>query len=171
MDRTQIDKHFDNWLRDAHAMESQAEEMLEAQASRIENYPDLSARIEQHLRETQVQRQRLETCMNRRGISSSGIKDMAGRFTAMMQGVGGSMAPDEVVKGSMASYVFEHLEIASYRSLIAAAEVAGDMETGQACRQNLEEELAMARWLEENLPQVTRTFLQRAAGEMSEAKR
>lgn len=33
------------WLRDAHAMEEQAETMLNAQLSRLESYPELSDRI------------------------------------------------------------------------------------------------------------------------------
>ncbi len=44
-------EHYHDWLRDAHAMEKQAESMLESMASRIDNYPELRARIEQHLRE------------------------------------------------------------------------------------------------------------------------
>jgi ferritin-like metal-binding protein YciE len=171
MDGTQIDKHLDNWLRDAHAMEEQAEQMLQAQASRIENYPELAARIEQHLSETRSQRQRLETCLKRRGTSSSGIKDMGGKFTAMMQGIGGSVMPDEVTKGAMASYAFEHFEISAYKCLIAAAEQAGDAETARVCEDILREETAMAAWLGDHLPQVTRTFLQRAAVETGEAKR
>ncbi len=42
-------EHYHDWLRDAHAMEKQAESMLESMASRIDNYPELRARIEQHL--------------------------------------------------------------------------------------------------------------------------
>ena len=48
-------KYLEDWLRDAHAMEKQAEEMLKAQAKRIEHYPALSARIDQHLHETEHQ--------------------------------------------------------------------------------------------------------------------
>tara|TARA_R100000049_G_C1878897_1_gene35970 strand:+ start:207 stop:329 length:123 start_codon:yes stop_codon:yes gene_type:complete len=36
-------KYLEDWLRDAHAMEKQAEEMLKAQAKRIEHYPALRA--------------------------------------------------------------------------------------------------------------------------------
>ena len=32
-------EHLLDWLRDAHAMEQQAEQMLKAQAARIEHYP------------------------------------------------------------------------------------------------------------------------------------
>ena len=31
-----------DWLRDAHAMEQQAETMLNAQVERLEHYPELS---------------------------------------------------------------------------------------------------------------------------------
>lgn len=47
-------EHYHDWLRDAHAMEKQAESMLESMASRIDNYPELRARIEQHLSETKI---------------------------------------------------------------------------------------------------------------------
>jgi len=50
-----------DWLRDAHAMEMQAETMLKAQASRLKHYPDVKARIEQHIIETQSQAQALQT--------------------------------------------------------------------------------------------------------------
>ncbi|MEA3098203.1 MAG: hypothetical protein QOF74_2443 [Caballeronia mineralivorans] len=39
---------------------------------------------------------------------------------AFGQAAGGMAMSDEVVKGSITSYVFENLEIASYTSLIAA---------------------------------------------------
>lgn len=45
-------EHLVDWLRDAYAMEKQAESMLKAQSSRLENYPELRQRIDQHLQET-----------------------------------------------------------------------------------------------------------------------
>jgi ferritin-like metal-binding protein YciE len=82
-------------------------------------------------------------------------------MTAMMQGMGGVFAGDEVVKGAMAGYTFEHFEISSYTVLIAAAEAAGDQQTASICREILSEEQAMADWLREHLPNVTRQYLQR----------
>lgn len=38
-------EHYHDWLRDAHAMEKQAESMLESMASRIENYPDIKPEL------------------------------------------------------------------------------------------------------------------------------
>ena len=51
--------------------------------------------------------------------------------------------PDQVVKRSITSYVFEHLEIACYRSLIGAAEELGDAETAELCTEILREEEGM----------------------------
>ena len=147
------------WLRDAHAMEKQAETMLTAQASRIESYPDLKAKIEEHLAETRRQSDMLQSCIERRGGDTSTLKDLMGKFAAMGQGLGGAVMDDEVIKGSMASYTFEHMEIAAYRVLVAAAEAAGDPETAAVCQRILNEEMAMATWLGENLPFVTTRFL------------
>lgn len=168
---TDAGKHLDHWLRDAHAMEKQAEQMLSAQAKRIENYPELSAKIEEHLEETRSQIERLESCIDRRGETTSGMKDAAGKFTAMMQGFGGMFASDEVVKGSLASYTFEHFEIASYNALIAAADAVGDTRTRDVCAGILREEEAMANWLADHLDEVTVKFLARDQIDMDEAKR
>jgi ferritin-like metal-binding protein YciE len=149
------------WLRDAHAMEEQAEQMLSATADRIENYPELKARLQQHLTETQDQARQIRACIEHLGGSTSAIKDTAGKITAMAQGLSGYFVGDEVVKGSMASYTFEHMEISAYRSLIAAAEVAGDTKVRDVCQGILRQEEAMAKWLEEHLPSITKQYLQR----------
>ena len=154
------------WLRDAHAMEEQAETMLKAQATRLDHYPELRQRIEQHITETQSQARRLEECMKRVGTDASAFKDLGAKMMATMQGLGGVFTADEVVKGAMAGYTFEHFEISAYTSLIGAAEEAGDPQTAAVCRDILREEEAMADWLKERLPMITREYLAReAAGE------
>ena len=164
-------EHLLNWLRDAPAMEQQAEQILEAQASRIDNYPKMKARIEQHLEETRGQQRLLESCLERLDSSPSAFKDTLGMMAAMGQSIAGMFAADEIVKGAMASYVFEHMEIASYTTLIAAAQQAGDLETQRVCEQILAQEEAMAQWLLDNLPEVTQTFMARDATAGVEAKR
>lgn len=168
---TEIKDRVDQWLRDAHAMEEQAEKLLTGQSGRIENYPDLKARLEKHLEETKSQRERLEACLERRGASASGMKDLTGKFTATMQNMSGLFAGDEVVKGVLASYAFEHMEVASYRILIAAAEADGDTQTASTCREICEEEEAMADWLKEHMGEIARQHLAREQADMGEAKR
>ena len=100
-------EHYHDWLRDAHAMEKQAESMLESMASRIDNYPELRARIEQHLSETKNQIIQLETILDRNDISRSVIKDSMSKMAALGQSIGGIFPSDEIVKGSISGYVFD----------------------------------------------------------------
>lgn len=160
-----------DWLRNAHAMEQQAEKMLEGQADRIQNYPDMKKRVQTHITETRSQAEKVERCLKRLGSDTSTIKDTMGQFAAMGQALGGMAAGDEVVKGGIASYAFEHFEIACYKALIAAADEVGDQETKQVCQEILGQEEAMAGWLAEHLPSTTRQFLQREEHPEATAKR
>jgi ferritin-like metal-binding protein YciE len=160
---TTADDRLNDWLRDAHAMEQQAIKILDAMASRIENYPELKARIARHAEETRSQAATLEDCLKRRGTDVSLLKDVAGKFIGMGQGLSGLIVGDEVIKGSMAGYTFEHMEIAAYKVLIAAAEKAGDQETRDACADILREEEEMASWLSEHMGPTTMRYLDREA--------
>ena len=162
--------HLIAWLRDAHAMEEQAETMLSSQSRRLGNYPELKARIDQHIEETRAQARRLEGCLDRLGNRTSSLKDISGKVVALGQGVSGMFADDEVVKGSLASYTFEHMEIASYKILIAAAEQAGESDVIRVCKINLHEEEAMAEWLDQHTAGITRKFLNLEAADQT-AKR
>ncbi|CEJ14510.1 hypothetical protein BN1110_04842 [bacterium YEK0313] len=160
-----INDHLVDWLRDAHAMEQQAETMLNTMASRVDDYPDLKARILSHVEETRAQADRLRSCIEKRGEGPSIIKDTGGKLMGMAQGLTGLIMEDEVVKGVLASYTFEHMEIMSYRLLIKTAELADDSVTAGLCEQSLNEEIAMQRWLEENAPKILLRYvdLDRAA--------
>ncbi|WP_421698469.1 ferritin-like domain-containing protein [Ancylobacter sp.] len=155
------DERLMEWLRDARAMEQQAETMLSSMASRIEHYPEVKRGLERHLEETRAQAAQIEACIVRRGGDTSTLKDLAAKFTAFGQGLSGMFVGDEIVKGSMASYTFEHMEIAAYKVLISAAEACGDRETSAVCQRILAEEEAMARWVGDNLGDITTKYLAR----------
>jgi ferritin-like metal-binding protein YciE len=152
-------------------MEEQAETMLSGQVSRLESYPELSNRIRQHLAETKIQVSRLRDCLDRIGEGRSMMTDAGAKLMATAQSISGFFAGDEVMKGSLASYTFEHMEIASYTLLIAAADAAGDTEVARICEQNLREEEAMAEWLKNNIEPTTAMFLARAETDSDAAKR
>lgn len=168
---TTAQDHLLDWLRDAHAMEQQAEHMLKGQSERLEHYPSLKSRIDEHITETQWQREQLEGCITRLGSSPSMLKDLGGKLMAFGQAVGGMTMSDEVVKGAMSGYVFENLEIASYTALIAAADQVGDQDTKGVAESILPQEQAMAAWLLEHLPEITRAFLTRVESPGLSAKR
>jgi ferritin-like metal-binding protein YciE len=159
-----------DWLRDAHAMEQQAGQMLTGMARRIENYPQLKTQIERHIEETRNHANLVQQCIDRSGSSTSTVKDIIGKVTGLGQALSGLFVSDEIVKGALAGYSFEHIEIASYEILIAAANEAGDMETKRICEGILQEEKAMASWLAQHLPELTREFLRRDAAPGATAK-
>jgi ferritin-like metal-binding protein YciE len=73
------------------------------------------------------------------------------------------MASDALVKNCLAEYATEHFEIASYTSLMQAAEQMNDPQTAHVCREIIQEEQAMAHWLENNIPQVSSTVMRALA--------
>lgn len=150
------------WLKDAHAMEKQAETMLSAMAGRIDSYPEVRAMLQEHLEETRVQAEQLESCIVRLGGDTSTVKDLMGKFMASAQGMSGMFVSDEIVKGYMASYTFEHMEIIAYKVLIATAELLHDAQTAEVCRRILSQEERMAGMLADNAALVTQQFLLRS---------
>ncbi|MCE9993940.1 ferritin-like domain-containing protein [Enterobacter asburiae] len=164
-------EHYHDWLRDAHAMEKQAESMLESMSERIDNYPELRTRIEQHLSETKRQITLLEEILDRNDISRSVLKDSMSKMAAFGQSVGGMFPSDEIVKGAISGYVFEQFESACYTSLIAAAKKAGDTASIPTLESILAEEQEMADWLFQHLPQTTEEFLIRSDAPGVEAKK
>lgn len=154
-------KNLRDWLKDAHGMEMEALEILEKQADRFDGYPEMQQRIRQHVKETRSQAERIAECINRYDGDSSTLKDISGKLMGNMAALTNAMASDEVVKNSIADYAFESLEIASYRSLVAAAEAAGDEQTAQVCREILKEEEAMASFIGDRIPQITSAYLRR----------
>jgi ferritin-like metal-binding protein YciE len=157
---TEPKDHVLAWLRDAHAAEEQAETMLSKMSNRLDRYPQLKARVDQHVEETRRQAERVKGCLERLGEGPSALKDMGTRLMGYGQAISGLFTSDEVAKGVIAAYAFEHMEIASYKMLAAAAREAGDTQTAQVCQEILREEEAMAKWLEDNVETITSRFLE-----------
>lgn len=165
-------RHLTDWLRDAHALESQAIEIMERQLDRLQNYPELIARLRQHLEETHRQRDTVAQCLNRLGSDASTLKEVFTKFTGNLQPLMHTFTSDEVLKGVLADYALEAFEIVSYKSNIAAAEAAGEAEIANALRGILAEEEAMLHWLDQHVASLTQQYVARSASTSDrEAKR
>ncbi|AEA62570.1 ferritin-like domain-containing protein [Burkholderia gladioli] len=162
-----VDEHLDEWLRDAHAMEEQAGTLLTAMARRLEHYPELKARIEQHLGDTREQQRLVRECVGRRGSDVSVLKDFGARSLAALQAFTAMFSTDEVIKNAISGFAFENFEVAAYRTLITAARAAGDAQTLAICERILSEEVAMANWMEQHLPEIVNAYLARSQAEAS----
>ena len=66
-----------DWLRDAHAMEVQAEAMLTGQASRVENRPEAKARVAKYITQTKLQPREVERCLESLGEDTAGEAEVA----------------------------------------------------------------------------------------------
>ncbi|MEJ1161620.1 ferritin-like domain-containing protein [Prosthecomicrobium sp. N25] len=146
-------------LRNAHALEKQAIQLIERQLPRLDDYPEVQARMRQHLQETRAQEERLDRMLDRLGNDRSVVKDMALEFMGNMAAMAHMPADDEILKNSFANLAFESYEIAAYTSLLAMAEEAGMGEFRPMLEATLQEEHAMADWIETGLPAVTKRFL------------
>lgn len=104
------EKHFMDWLRDAHAMEEQAERMLNGTAEQLEHYPQLKERLYAHVSETQQQSRLVRECIERCGGDTSVVKDLAAKVVATAQSISGMFTSDEVAKAVLSVYTFKHMD-------------------------------------------------------------
>lgn len=150
---------FITGLKNAHAMENQALSIMKPQVARIENYPEVAAKLDEHIRETEGQLARLDEILTSLGEDSSTLKDIALSLSGSLAALGHSVAGDEIVKNSFANFAFENFEIAAYKSLITLAEIAGLPALASPLEANLKEEVEMARWLDANIAPLTQKFV------------
>jgi ferritin-like metal-binding protein YciE len=148
-----------SWLRDAHAMEAATVRNLEQLIGRAEDYPSLKAQLQKHLQVSRRQVTDVEAQLKTLGADTSMLKDLAMRFTGWIEPFLGALAPDEMPKHCLAAHGWENFEIASYRSLLGAAEELGMQDLKGLCERAIREEQEMATYLFDNLPDITRQYL------------
>lgn len=148
-------------LRNAHAMETQARELMERQSERLDGYPEVKAKIAAHLQETNEQLRRIEQCLEACGESTSSLKDTTQSVMANAQAMMHAMASDEILKNTFANNAFENFEIAAYKSLLALCGPAGVEQARAPLETSLKEELRMAQWIDANVEKVTMQYVAR----------
>jgi ferritin-like metal-binding protein YciE len=146
---------FTSWLNDAHAMESGLISILEAHASQFGNtMPHAADRMRRHITETQQHAQRIEECLRFLGTQPSTVKSGLSSLIGALEGSSTALFSDQLVKDALADYASEQFEVACYTALVRVAEELGYPEIAQRCRQNLNEDKAMADWLLQQVPLV-----------------
>jgi ferritin-like metal-binding protein YciE len=147
------------WLRDAHAMEAAAVDNIEKNIDRFEDYPTVQQVFREDLDVSRRNSKELETTLERLGADRSALKDMGMKFASSMQPLLVGASSDDVVKHMLAAQAYKHFEVASFRSLSAAAETIADPQLKALCDRSVDEKKELAARYEENLPQVTRAYL------------
>ncbi|WP_206928874.1 ferritin-like domain-containing protein [Roseococcus thiosulfatophilus] len=153
-------------LINARALEVEATQLLSRQIDRVKSYPEVEEALRRHLTETEQQRDRLDALLEAHGTSHSSVKDFVTGLVGNMAAMGHVPMQDEIIKNSFANYAFEHFEIASYKSLLTLADLAGDTKGAGLLKVSLQEEQRMAQWCEDSLEGITRKYAAlRAQGE------
>ncbi len=128
LEASDLGKHLDKYLADAHAIEEQASKLLQ-KAPKQAGAEELAAAFEEHLEQTQRHSELIEQRLRARGGSTSAIKDAALRLGALNLGMFLKAQTDAPAKLAAFGYAFEHLEVASYELLKRVAARAGDEQT------------------------------------------
>ena len=152
-----------DWLNDAYAMERSLEVMLRKQAENEDAHHAVRERARIHLEETEAHAERVSECLSLLDAKPSTFKSATGQVMEMAKGMMTKMASDERVKDFLAAYGAEYFEVACYKALIAAANVAGAESIIPLLEKNLKEDEAMAKWLDMNVNAVVRDYLFNAA--------
>ncbi|MER2264674.1 ferritin-like domain-containing protein [Methylobacterium oxalidis] len=147
-------------LKNTHALEMQALQIMERQVERLQRYPEMEDALRRHIEETHGQRARLEEALQAMSESPSAIKEGILGFVGNMMALGHTPAQDEILKNAYANHAFENFEIAAYESLLTICETAGQQGSVTGFQQSLREEEAMARKVRELVGPTTRRYVE-----------
>ena len=100
-------------LEDAHAIETEALEMLTALAQ-AETDPELRSALERHHAETRELRTRVEACLRERGRGTSSRKERQAFLSATVKGFSESLRGTSSPRNIGDWYVTEHREVAAF---------------------------------------------------------
>jgi ferritin-like metal-binding protein YciE len=146
-------------LRNAHALETEALQIMQRQVERLEHYPEMEQALRKHIRETEGQQRRVAEALHSLGEDRSMIKEFTTGLMGNMAALAHTVMADEIVKNTFANHAFENYEIAAYKSLIAMTEAAGHTQFLKGFEQTLREEQAMAQFIFDNVEAITRKYL------------
>lgn len=155
---------FVTGLRNAHALETEAEQIIKRQMERLTDYPKMVEMLRTHLQETERQKERIDQILGSMSESTSTLKEGAMSVMGNLAAMAHVPADDEVLKNTFADLAFENYEIAAYKSLLTMAEACGANDAKSLLQQSLQEEQRMARWIDENVEDITRQYISRRKG-------
>lgn len=147
------------YLTDAHAIESQAMQLL-SKGSKIAGSARLASAYEEHLEQTREHQRLIGARLEALGEGPSKVKDAAMALGALNWGAFFGAQPDTPAKLAGFSYAFEHLEIAAYSLLGGVARRAGDAETEAVAQRIVGEERSAAELIHGLFPAALDAALQ-----------
>ena len=125
--------------------------------------PEIRARIDQHVQETETQIERLQQAFSAIGERAKaekcegaiGLREEHDSFKSEERPTREILQAFDLGSGLRV----EHYEIAAYRSAIAVATAMGEKECAEILRDSLREEEAMAAFLEKSAPKALKKLM------------
>lgn len=127
MSQDKLKEELVKFLQDAHAMEQQSLQTLQA-AVAVAGDPQLESLYQGHVMETQHHLELLKERLETHDASRSLMKDLSGRLAATQVALGAVADSDTPAKVVAIAYGFEHFEIAMYELLRRVAQRAADQD-------------------------------------------
>jgi ferritin-like metal-binding protein YciE len=166
------------YLNEAYGKEKELETALAAHISMTTRAP-YKKRLREHLTETKRHARELEKRVKKLGGTPQTVPiesldplakgagaavGLAGRAVAAAQGplhaIRGTGEQEKMLKNAKSEYSDEHEEIATYTAIETLADALGDNETAKLARAIRREEESMARFLERQIPALTKAVVQ-----------
>ena len=166
------------YLNEAYGKEKELETALQAHIAMTTRAP-YKKRLREHLTETKRHAREVERRVKQLGGSPQTVPieapdaiakgagaavELVGRATAAAQGplhaIRGTGEQEKMLKNAKSEFADEHEEIATYTAIETLAEELGDSETAKLARAIRREEQSMARFLERQIPVLTKAVVQ-----------
>jgi ferritin-like metal-binding protein YciE len=139
----ELPEQLRKYLADAHAIESQAIQLLE-KGPDLAGDPEITQLYAEHLEQTRDHQTLVRRRLEELGGSPNALKDAAMQLGALNWGTFFAAQPDTPGKLAAFAFAFEHLEVAGYEELKRVARRAGDQATVAVADQILAQERAAA---------------------------
>jgi ferritin-like metal-binding protein YciE len=152
------------YLNEAYGKERELETALQAHIGMTTKKP-YAKRLREHLTETKDHARQLERRIKRiGGQGPARVQSVAGQAVGQAKSlakgplhmVRGTGEAEKMLKNAKTEYWNEYEEIASYTAIETLAETVGDTDTAKLARGIRREEERMAKFLEGQIPQLTK---------------
>ena len=163
------------YLNEAYGKERELETALQAHISMTTKAP-YKKRLQEHLRETKGHAREVKRRIKQLGGSAddpiteavtgaaTGVTSVASKAVAAAKGplhaIRGTGEAEKMLKNARTEYHNEFEEIGFYAGIESLAETVGDKDTAKLARSIRREEERMARFLERQIPTLTRAVTQ-----------
>jgi len=171
-EQTTRDLKLVQYLNEAYGKEKQLETALDAHIAMTTKAP-YKKRLQQHLKETKGHARQVERRIKQLGGraepvdapgpvggAASAVTAAASKAVAAAKGplhaLRGTGENEKMLKNAKTEYWNEFEEIATYRAIETLADTVGDAETAKLARGIRREEERMAKFLEGQIPQLTK---------------